>query len=219
LFVDVTGEVASELIFVFIGIGLLALDGRAPDAVRTALIGTAIMGPAVIAFVCAQRAGLVRLIDRFVRDLYQKLGRGGAREEPTEELHDIVWRIYGRLGPLALSFFVHVLCWILGASEIYFALWLLGQEPSIAEAIILESMGQAIRSAAFVVPAGLGVQEGGFLVLGAAFGLPAPVSLALSLTKRVREIAFGGLSLLGWQILEGRKLAQSLRAPAAANGK
>jgi glycosyltransferase 2 family protein len=217
LFVDVTGEVASELIFVFMGIGLLALDGRAPEAVRLALIGTAIMGPAVIGFVFAQRAGLVRMIDRFVRDLYRKLGRGGA-EEPEEELHDIVWRIYGRLGPLSLSFVLHIICWVLGAGELYLALWLLGERPTIAEAIVLESLGQAIRSAAFVVPAGLGVQEGGFLVLGAAFGLSAPVSLALSLTKRVREVAFGGLSLLGWQILEGRKLAQSLRAPAAARG-
>jgi putative membrane protein len=218
LFVDVTGEVASELLFVFLGIGLLAMDGRAPEAVRLALIGTAIMGPAVLGFVFAQRAGLVRLIDRFVRDLYRKLGRGGG-EEPAEALHDIVWRIYARLGPLSLSFALHVICWVVGAGEIYLALLLLGQTPTIAEALILESLGQAIRSAAFVVPAGLGVQEGGFLVLGAAFGLSAPVSLALSLTKRVREIAFGGLSLLGWQVLEGRKLAQSLRVPAPLNSK
>lgn len=215
LFVDLTLEVLTELAFAFIGIGLLALDSRAPEAVRVALIGTAILGPAVIAFVVAQRAGLVHLIDRFARNMFRKFvyDRGRA----AQSLQDAVWRSYGRRGPVALGFVLHLICWMLGAGEIWLAFYFLGHPVTIAEALILESLGQAIRSAAFVVPAGLGVQEGGFILLGAAFGLPPSVSLAMSLTKRVRELVFGGLSLLGWQIVEGRNFARLLRAPGGAN--
>jgi putative membrane protein len=212
LFVDLTLEVMSELVFAFIGIGLLALDGRAPDAVRYALIGTAILGPAVIAFVVAQRAGLVHMIDRFARNMFSRFGYD--RGEAAQSLHDAVWRSYGRLGTLGFSFVLHVACWVLGAGEIWLAFYFLGHPVSIAEAVIFESLGQALRSAAFAVPAGLGVQEGGFILLGTAFGLPPNVSLAMSLTKRVREVVFGGLSLLAWQILEGKNVARSLRAPA-----
>lgn len=209
LFVDLTLEVVSELIFVFLGIGLLALDGRAPEAVRIALIGTAILGPAVLAFIILQRAGLVRLIDRAARSMFKIFGydRGSA----ADSLHDAVWRNYGRFGPLAVSFLLHLICWCAGALEVWAALYFLGHPVSIAEALILESLGQAIRSAAFVVPAGLGVQEGGFVLIGAAFGIPAPTALAMSLTKRVRELLFGGATLVYWQTLEGRRLARSLR--------
>jgi putative membrane protein len=209
LFVDLTLEVASELIFAFIGIGLLALDGRAPEAVRYALFGTAILGPAVIAFVVAQRAGLVHMIDRAARKMFAQFGYD--RGEAAQSLHDAVWRSYGRTGALAFSFVLHIACWILGAGEIWLAFYFLGHPVSIAEAIILESLGQALRSAAFVVPAGLGVQEGGFILLGTAFGIPPNISLAMSLTKRVRELVFGGFSLLAWQVLEGRNFARKLR--------
>ncbi len=44
------------------------------------------------------------------------------------------------------------------------------------------------RSAAFFVPSGLGVQEGGYVLLGAIFGLGPETALALSLAKRAREL-------------------------------
>jgi putative membrane protein len=212
LFVDLTLEVSSELAFALMGIALLALDGRAPAAVHYALIGMAVLAPAVIAFVVAQRAGLVHLIDRAARKMFAKFGYD--KGEAAQSLHDAVWRSYGRLGTIVLSFVLHVLCWCLGALEIWLALYFLGAPLSIAECLILESLGQALRSAAFLVPAGLGVQEGGFILLGAAFGLSSPIALAMSLTKRVREVVFGGASLLAWQMIEGRSFARRLRNPA-----
>ena len=37
---------------------------------------------------------------------------------------------------------------------------------------MLESLGQAIRGAAFAIPGALGVQEGGYLLLAPLVGLP-----------------------------------------------
>ena len=68
------------------------------------------------------------------------------------------------------------------------------------------SLGQAVRSAAFIVPGGYGVQEGGYMLIGAFYGLPAETGLALSLIKRVREIILGIPGLLDWQIFEGKRL-------------
>jgi hypothetical protein len=69
----------------------------------------------------------------------------------------------------------------------------------VASALLLESLGQAVRTAAFVVPGALGVQEGGYLVLGTALGLTPQTALALSLAKRVREIVLGVPGLIAWQ--------------------
>jgi hypothetical protein len=64
----------------------------------------------------------------------------------------------------------------------------------------MEAVTEAVRSAAFVVPGALGVQEGGYLVVGAWLGLGPDVALAVSLVKRVREVVLGVPGLLAWQL-------------------
>jgi len=73
---------------------------------------------------------------------------------------------------------------------------LLGHPVSWLAALLLESLGQAIRGAAFAVPGALGVQEGGYLLLAPLAGLPPDAALALSLAKRAREILLGLPGLL-----------------------
>ncbi|MEM7222307.1 MAG: lysylphosphatidylglycerol synthase domain-containing protein [Pseudomonadota bacterium] len=119
--------------------------------------------------------------------------------------------IYRRRGALALS-----VLWRLGerfakAGEVWLALWLLGHPVSFAEAVVLESLTQAARAAAFAVPAGLGVQEGALVLVGSALGLSPNVTLALSLAKRFRELVVGLPGLIAWQRRERRQ-----RAAAAA---
>ena len=101
----------------------------------------------------------------------------------------VLWRIAERLSK---------------AGEVWRALWLIGMPVSVGEALILESLTQAVRAAAFLVPAGISVQEGDLVVIGAALGLGPDLSLALSLAKRFRELVVGLPGLLGWQIHEWR---------------
>jgi hypothetical protein len=70
--------------------------------------------------------------------------------------------------------------------ELRLALYFLGHSVTIVEALFLESLGQAIRSAGFSIPGSLGVQEGGYMVLDTVLGLSPETGLALSLAKRVR---------------------------------
>jgi len=77
--------------------------------------------------------------------------------------------------------------------------------------MILESAALAIRGAAFLVPGAVGVQEGGYILLGNLLGIPGEMALALSLVRRVRELALGIPGLAAWQLLEARHLWQSRR--------
>jgi uncharacterized membrane protein YbhN (UPF0104 family) len=57
----------------------------------------------------------------------------------------------------------------------------------------------AVRSAGFAVPGALGVQEGGFILVGGLFGVGSDLALALSMVKRLRELIVGSTGLLLWQ--------------------
>lgn len=110
------------------------------------------------------------------------------------------------------------LAWLAGGVEIWVAFLVLGRPVGLGEAIVLESLGQVVRSAGFVVPGGLGLQEGGILAAGIWLGLPAETVLSAALLKRAREIAFGVPGLVVWSCFErvGRRAARS--GPALVSG-
>ena len=97
-------------------------------------------------------------------------------------------RIWAR--PLALSHALglHVVAWMVGAIEIWVALRWMGKPVDPGGAIILESLGQALRSAAFLVPSAVGVQEASFIALGQFLGLGAESMLALSLVTTLAAL-------------------------------
>ena len=101
---------------------------------------------------------------------------------------------------------VHLAAVFLGATEVWIALAFMGHPVSLMEAVAIESLGQGSRSAAFILPGGLGVQDGALIAVCAIFGVPAEVALAMALIKRVPDLILGAPALLGWQALEGRRL-------------
>jgi hypothetical protein len=116
---------------------------------------------------------------------------------------------------------MHMAGWLIGTLEILIALALMGHPVGLTEAIILESLTNAIRGAAFVVPGGFGVQEGGLVLLGHLMGLAPETALALSLVKRVPDLVLGLPGLLAWHWLEVRRLLgadRRVRRPGADRG-
>ena len=94
--------------------------------------------------------------------------------------------------------------WFVGALEVWVMLAFMGLPSGYPEALVIESLTQAVRGAAFAIPGALGAQEGGLIAICAIFGVPADVAIAMSLIKRVPDFVFGAPSLLGWQMLESR---------------
>ncbi|HEY6922657.1 MAG TPA: hopanoid biosynthesis-associated protein HpnK, partial [Steroidobacteraceae bacterium] len=90
--------------------------------------------------------------------------------------------------------------------EIWFALRLFGHPVDASAAIMLESMTQAMRHLAFVVPAGLGVQEGMFVLFGHVLGMSGELALAVSMAKRLREVLCGVPALISWQLAEASRI-------------
>lgn len=89
--------------------------------------------------------------------------------------------------------------------EIWWALRLFGHPVSAAASVMLEGLIQAVRHIAFIVPAGLGVQEAALVLFGHALGISAELALAVSAVKRMREVLCGVPPLLWWHWLEARK--------------
>ena len=87
-----------------------------------------------------------------------------------------------------------------------------GRPLRFGEALIIESLGHAARTAAFFIPGGLGVQDGALLLLGSAVGLGPDAGLVLALTKRLREVALGVPALATGYVTEARRFTRGARA-------
>jgi len=105
------------------------------------------------------------------------------------------------------------------------AAWLSLEEPRlIRDALLVAALaiGPALAPAGrarlvAVVPASLGVQEGGYVLVGALFGLSPEAALALSLLKRARDFVLGIPALMVWQVVEGTQLRRRAN-PASCEG-
>ncbi|MGH8149076.1 MAG: lysylphosphatidylglycerol synthase domain-containing protein [Steroidobacteraceae bacterium] len=132
----------------------------------------------------------------------------GARllAEGAESLDEELRASLRRWRALLLAGGLQFLAFISASFEIWFALRLFGYPISVEGAVALESVTQAARYLAFIVPAGIGVQEAGFVLFGHMLGIGADFALAVSMAKRLRELLCGVPSLISWQWLEGRRL-------------
>jgi putative membrane protein len=118
---------------------------------------------------------------------------------------------YSQPGRLFAACAWQFLGFLAGSFESWLALRLLGYPIGVGGAVAIEAVTQALRHLIFVVPAGLGVQEGGLVLFGNMIGLPAEACIALSLVKRMREVAFGVPALISWQWAEARRLQTGWR--------
>jgi uncharacterized membrane protein YbhN (UPF0104 family) len=106
---------------------------------------------------------------------------------------------------IAGCYFFWILFWLIASGEIWFSLWALGFKSSFTTAVILESAALVVRGATFLVPGAMGVQEGGYILLGNLLGIPGEIAFALSLVRRMRELALGIPALISWQLLEATR--------------
>ncbi len=191
--VDVTIEFLTQLVFLAGGAAVLAAawHSRAWQGWVTA---TALTAAAAAALLAAQRLGLLRLLEALARRIAASWPAAGA----LTGLEAAAAAMYRRRTPLATASGLHLLAWLLGSIESWAVLHTIGLPVSPAQAVVVESLGMAARSAGFAVPGALVVQETGFALAAAAVGLPETAGLALSLVKRVREVSVGLLGLALW---------------------
>jgi putative membrane protein len=202
--IDLTMEAVTQFIFTVAGIAVLASISTDRSWAPWVEGGLITMGSALAGFIAAQRFGLLRIVEALAGRLRRIFP--GLSIEAVRNLHAELLRLQRDRGALLRALLLHVAAWLLGVGETWLALAAMGRTPSFAEAMVVESLGMAARSAGFVVPGALGVQEAGFILVGGLFAIPPETAIALSMVKRVRELAVGFPGLILWQWLEGRRL-------------
>lgn len=200
---DLGSQIVSQAVFTLLGLALLLTDGHQGPVVEWTVLGLLASVSVLPIFFLAQRRGLLHATERLFLSLASRVPL--LRGSSLDGLHDSIHRLFRSPGALLRSFNAHLLSWLIGSLEIWLILYFMGAEVSPRAALVIESLSQVVRSVAFAVPAALGVQEGGFVLIGALYGLSPQTALALSLSKRVRELILGLPGLLAWQIMEGRR--------------
>jgi putative membrane protein len=201
---DVTVGIVTQFIMAIVGVALLALRGADASIISEIAVGLLIAVPIVAALVLVQRFGLFALFARLFRALF-----GGRFDKMVGGAHSLdraVRQLYRRRAAVLACGVLQLVGWVAGAGEIWIALVYLGHPVGFDTAIIFEALIQALSSGAFIVPAALGIQEGGFLVIGSLVGVPPDIALALALARRARDIIIFAPALVVWQLTLGRRL-------------
>ncbi|HUL86721.1 MAG TPA: lysylphosphatidylglycerol synthase domain-containing protein [Pseudolabrys sp.] len=206
--VDTTVGVITQMVFVIAGVALLLVrptEHVASNVVCVVLIGIAVFFVAVAAFVLFQHKNM------FAR--FAKLARGLLPGKwfsnfvvSASAMDDAVVLAYRSGESFWRANLWRIAGWVAGTGEVWLVTQCVGHPITLTDAFILESLSSGARAAAFVVPGALGVLEGGMVLFGAVLGLPAEIALAISLTKRVRELVLGLPGLFAWYWVEGHYL-------------
>jgi hypothetical protein len=183
--VSTTFQTFAQIVFGLMGVALLG------ERARHSFQGSAAATPVLVG------SGVLALLS----------GHADAIDGAVKSLHGHSMRV-------TASFGLSLLGWVAGTGEVWLVLWLVGSRVSWSDALVLESLGQAIRGAAFAVPGSLGVQEAGYLLLAPLASLRPDVALALSLAKRARELLLAAPGLVCLHVSEQALRRRASRAPA-----
>jgi putative membrane protein len=193
------------MVYVFTAMGLILLVELSATGLeyRRLLLAFLLSLPVPILTVLLLRYGSAfERLQKFLRPLVGESAMSEQAASLDQELRASIRRGWS----LAAAGILQLAALISGSFEIWFALRLFGHPVGYGTALVLESMTQAVRHLAFIVPAGLGVQEAGLVLFGHALGISSEMALAVSMAKRLREVLCGLPALLSWQWLEGRRL-------------
>jgi putative membrane protein len=203
--VDLTLAITTEAMFALIGLALFSAVPGTGGTVRILLPAMAAIGASALAFYFLQRAGLFTLASRILHR-WSETARRGFGLAGAAALDAALGDLYRHRDAVIASALWRLGGWIAGAGETWLVFYALGHPIGVAEAIIVESLSHAARTAAFFIPGGLGFQDGALMLLGSALGLGPDAGLVLALTKRLRELVLGLPGLATGYVLEARQL-------------
>ena len=208
MIVDKTFQILTQVVFALVGLVGFCAYRWDPSMV---------LGAGIILFGLALAGGwLLRMQQRGLFGLSMRLMQKVMGREHMESMGEVASVMDARVRALYAQPWTlwKAFCWRLTfrlglAGEIYLMMHLMGHPISIGQALILASLGQSARMAAFLIPGGLGAQEGAFAMIAAGLGLPPGQGLAVSLGRRAREVLVGLPALM----LAGEKAWRIWRQP------
>lgn len=186
----------------FIGLGaLLALPVLPADsgARRGMMVITVAAFGVVILLLLLQRRGMFSSVQGVLKRFNVRLRLIEQHEADFRKLDDQVYQFYhADRWRFFQTTFVFFLGWLADALEIFVVCHLLGLPLSVAEAVAIEAFISVAKAMGIFVPAALGVQESGVVLLFKIFALPAPIAVTYAILRRGRELFYvliGGILL------------------------
>jgi len=197
--VDFCLSLFAQILFTLLGFVLLARLGGSRGWWPAALSAALVPGFALLSWELLVRRRLLSAAQRSAARLGQR-----RLAAALAALGTALGLIATSRAALALALLLHLASFLGHAGELWLTLYLMGVSTGAAEAVLLESLSLAARSAAFPIPSGWGAQEAALIGLATLTGLPAQTALALGLVKRAREFAIGLPGLVAWA-MTGRR--------------
>lgn len=151
-----------------------------------------VAGSLTIALLASRSAS--RMFTRLAARLPIPRLRSWAREQQEKPVAEAAATI--SLKSHLLSAFFLLVQWATEIAETWLILHLLGIPVTLTEAMVVELGGSLVRSLAFVVPGGLGVQDASYVSLLSGLGVAGPsTGAAFVLLKRTKDIFYVALGL------------------------
>ncbi|MBV8099192.1 MAG: flippase-like domain-containing protein [Verrucomicrobia bacterium] len=212
--VNMTVSVTMRILVTIAALLLIAsVSGLAKLYVPTIVAGLTALA-AIIGFYLVQRFGFFRLITGVVSRL-RTLPKWSLAIQSGANFDDTVRRLYSRIPALLVCALFWTASWLVGCVETWVALFAFGIQTNFIVALIVETAGQSVRSIFFIIPAGLGIFEGGMVMICSLLGISGDVALALSLIRRAQEALFSGPGLIIWQFIEARRVLRRVNEGTA----
>ena len=212
--VDVAAEFAAEVMFAALGLVVLVVWQPHSSLILPIGAGIAVAGIAAAIFIALPGRGI-----RLLQKLASRIGAGESGTSssrlalgPLDRMAGQFEAIYGRKPAIIAAVLCHFVGWLGSAASSWLGYHLLGAPITPTQALGIEALLRAALSMTFFVPGAAGVQEAAYAGLGAIFGLPADISVAVSLLTRARDLVIGLPALLLWQWLEFNALRRDRRA-------
>ncbi|MBS7811976.1 lysylphosphatidylglycerol synthase domain-containing protein [Roseococcus pinisoli] len=210
--VDITMETVSQLLFTLAGIALLLAHAGDGGLVGFAMGGLGFATLGAGALIVFSRRLPLGLIERGLARLARRWP--SIRPEAAREVQEAILSLHTAWPRLLAAISWHTISWVLGAVEIALVLNLLGHPVSLADAVVIEALAQALRNLGILLPGALAVQEGAIIAAAALVGVPPGAALAAALVRRSREVAFSLPGLFAWQRAEVGSMPVHATAPA-----
>lgn len=198
--VDISLELIAQCLYALLGVALLFRLEPRNHLVIPILAGLLAMSVLAGGFLVIQARGF-GVLERMGAALGARWLAG--RAHLVQELEREIRAIHDHRLMLGLCLLGHFFCWLGNGVEAWLTLRWMNVHIGVAGALVIDSLLYGMRSLAFFLPGAIGLQEGGYIMLGALFGISPPAALALSFIRRGRDLAIGVPALLVWQLLEG----------------
>jgi glycosyltransferase 2 family protein len=207
---DITTEFLAQLVFIGIGLSILARKAPSSDLLVPVAIGLSVAVLMGVGLILVQRGSGAKVFRGIATRIAGASGEGASFS--IDRLQASLDIMYAHRIRLALAAFYHLVCWFGTATASFVGFHALGIPLSFLDAICIESMLHAILALAFFIPGRVGIQEATYTLLGGIFGIPPDIALSLSLMRRARDFVIAVPVLIVWQGIEAKRLKTSSRA-------